>query len=200
MSCEVDMTRCVSLRKDIMPLVEAQTGYKISYNELIVKATAIAINNHPNINVSLIDDEIIHHKETNIGIAVALDDGIVVPVIKNANEKGLASLTKKSKTMTKLARDGKLPPEKMKNGTFTISNLGMYEIDIFTPIINQPESAILGVGRITEKPVVHQGEIALRFMMTLSLSFDHRIIDGVPAAAFLTDLKKILENPNHLML
>jgi pyruvate dehydrogenase E2 component (dihydrolipoamide acetyltransferase) len=124
----------------------------------------------------------------------------MVPVIKDINEKGLAQITEDAKEAGKLARENKLHPNQLKGSTFTISNLGMYAIDAFTPIINQPESAILGVGRILDKPVAVEGSLAVRPMMTLSLSFDHRAMDGAPAAAFLSELKYILENPFELLV
>ncbi|MBM4761203.1 dihydrolipoamide acetyltransferase family protein [Bacillus sp. B15-48] len=200
LTTEVDMTNCINLRKELLPVIEKLNGYRLSYNEVIVKAAAHTLGNHPAINVSLKNNEIIYHSQVNVGFAVAVPNGLVVPVVKSANLLGLAAVTEECKTLAKLTRDGKLLPEQMKNGTFTISNLGMYAIDAFTPIINQPESAILGVGRIVEKPVGVNGEIKLRSMMTLSLSFDHRIIDGAPAAEFLTSLKETLENPYKLII
>lgn len=200
LTSEIDMTNCVTLRQELLPLIESENGYRVSFNDIIVKATAHTLQRHPAINLSLDRNEIVYHEAIHIGFAVALENGLVVPVVKNANLRGLANITAECKELAKLARDRKLLPEQMLNGTFTISNLGMYEVDGFTPIINQPEAAILGVGRIQEKPVAYQGELALRKMMTLSLSFDHRIIDGAPAAAFLTELKEVLEIPYKLLV
>lgn len=200
LTSEIDMTNCVNMRKELLPIIEKQNGYRLSFNEVIVKAVAHTLQNHLSLNVSLQNDEIIHYSTINIGFAVAVPNGLVVPVVKNANQKGLAAITEECKTLGSLAREGKLLPDHMKDGTFTISNLGMYAVDAFTPIINQPEAAILGVGRIQEKPVGVNGEIKLRSMMTLSLSFDHRIVDGAPAAEFLTDLKDVLENPYKLII
>lgn len=200
LTSEVDMTSCVSLRKQLLPIIEKLNGHRLSFNEVILKATAHTLQTFPDINISLEKDEIIYRSNVNVGFAVAVPNGLVVPVVKNAEKLGLAAITERCKTLSKLARNGKLLPEQMQNGTFTISNLGMYAVDAFTPIINQPEAAILGVGRIQEKPVAVNGEIAVRPMMTLSLSFDHRIIDGAPAAAFLTDLKDTLENPFKLII
>lgn len=197
---EIDMTNCVMVRKDLLLEIEKLVGFRLSFNELIMKATALALEKHPNINASLHGNEIIYHKEVNLGFAVAVPDGLYVPVVKNVNKLGLAAITKECKTLGKQARDGKLAPDSLQGGTFTISNLGMYAVDGFSPIINQPQSAILGVGRIQEKPVALNGEIVIRSMMTLSLSFDHRIIDGAPAAAFITDLKDLLENPFKLLI
>ncbi len=200
LTTEVDMSKVIEIRKQILGKIEKQTGYRLSYTEIIIKAVAKTLKNHPNVNASLQGDEIILNDKINIGLAVAIDNGLVVPVVNEAEQKGLAALTEECKTLGKAAREGKLKPDQMTGGTFTISNLGMYAIDAFTPIINKPETAILGVGRINEKPVGINGSIELRPMMSLSLSFDHRTIDGAPAAAFLTDLKTALEMPFELLI
>lgn len=200
LNCEIDMSEAVAVRKQLLGPIEKQTGYRLSYTEIILKATAHALKRHPNINVSLEGNEIVHHAAINVGLAVALEDGLLVPVIKEADRKGLAELTVACKTAGQAAKGSKLTPDEMSGGTFTISNLGMYAVDTFNPVINQPESAILGIGRINEKPVGLNGEIVLRPMMGVGLSFDHRVIDGAPAAAFLTDLKAILENPFELLM
>ena len=158
------------------------------------------LRKHPNLNASVAGEEIVYHSEAHVGLAVALEDGLIVPVIRNADRKSLADLTAECKTLAKLAKEGKLSPDQLAGGTFTISNLGMYAVDAFTPIINLPEAAILGVGRIQEKPVVKDGKIEIRAMMHVSLSFDHRIIDGAPAASFLTDLKHVLEHPYEMLI
>lgn len=200
LNCEIDMAEAVAMRKQLLGPIEKQTGYRLSYTEIILKATAHALKRHPNINVSLEGNEIVQHGAINIGLAVALEDGLLVPVIKNADRKGLAELAVACKTAGRAAKDSKLQPDEMSGGTFTISNLGMYAVDTFNPVINQPESAILGIGRINEKPVGLNGQIVLRPMMGVGLSFDHRVIDGAPAAAFLTDLKAVLENPYELLM
>lgn len=200
LNSEIDMTEVVAMRKQLLGPIEKQTGYRLSYTEIMLKATAHALKRHPNINISLEGNDIIHHEAINIGLAVALEDGLLVPVIKDADKKGLAELTVDCKTAGQKAKGGKLKPDEMSGGTFTISNLGMYAVDTFNPVINQPESAILGIGRINEKPVGLNGQIMLRPMMGVGLSFDHRVIDGAPAAAFLTDLKAVLENPVELLM
>lgn len=198
---EIDMTEVVNVRKQLLPIIEQQEGVRISFNEIIMKATASSLKNNPAINVSLENDkEIIYHADVNLGFAVAVDAGLVVPVLRNVDQKGLGILTKEAKEIAKKARENMLTPDEMQGSTFTISNLGMFAVDGFTPIINQPNAAILGVGRIQEKPVIVDGEVKVRSMMSLSLSFDHRIIDGAPAAQFLTDLKNVLENPYKLMV
>ncbi|WP_174614560.1 dihydrolipoamide acetyltransferase family protein [Virgibacillus ihumii] len=200
LTSEIDMTHVIDVRKSLLPIIEKQTGYRLSYTEILMKATSQVLEAHPRVNASLIDNEIILNKAVNIGLAVAIEDGLIVPSVKDANKKGLAELTKVSKGLGQKARDNKLTPDEMTGSTFSISNLGMYAIDGFTPIINPPETAILGVGRIVEKPVVVDGSVEVRSMMVLSLSFDHRVIDGAPAAAFLTELKERLENPYGLLI
>lgn len=200
LTSEIDMTEVVEMRKVLIPAIESQVGYRVSFNDILIKAVGSTLKSHNNINLSLEGNEIVYHANINIGFAVALTDGLVVPVIKDAANKGLGQITAESKELGNHAKIGSLTSEQMTGGTFTISNLGMYAVDSFNPIINQPESAILGVGRIVEKPVGINGEIKLRSMMILSLSFDHRIIDGAPAAAFLTDLKDMLENPMKLII
>ncbi|NBJ68146.1 MULTISPECIES: dihydrolipoamide acetyltransferase family protein [Clostridia] len=195
LTSEVDMSNAVSLRRALLPTIEQQTGYRLSYTEIIMKAVSYALRLHPRLNASLVENEIIMNHDIHIGLAVALDDALIVPSVKQADTKGLAELTKTSKMLGEKARNNQLSPEEMSGSTFTISNLGMYAIDGFTPIINPPETAILGVGRIMDKPVIVNGEVAVRPMMVTSLSFDHRAIDGAPAAAFLTELKSLLEDP-----
>jgi len=200
LTTDVDMSKAIEVRKALLPTIEAQTGYRVSYTEIIMKATASALKNHPRMNASLIDNEIIMNQAINLGLAVAVEDGLIVPSVSNVDKAGLAELTTISKELGAKARNNKLTPDEMKGSTFTISNLGLYAIDGFTPIINAPETAILGVGRIVEKPVVIDHVVEVRPMMVLSLSFDHRAIDGAPAAAFLTELKERLENPWTLLV
>jgi pyruvate dehydrogenase E2 component (dihydrolipoamide acetyltransferase) len=200
LTTEVDMTKVKELRTSLLPVVEKQTGLRLSFTDILIKATGTALGRHPEVNVSIEGDEIVQHSDVHIALAVAVPDGLMVPVIKDVLGKGLAELTKDAKDIGKRARENKLLPDQLKGSTFTISNLGMFAIDAFTPIINQPESAILGVGRIQDKPVAVNGALEIRPMMTLSLSFDHRAMDGAPAAAFLTELKQVLENPFELLV
>lgn len=200
LNTEVDMTNAIQLRQALMERITRKTGYRLSYTEIIIKSVAHALTLHPMLNASLNGNVIELHSDVNIGLAVAIPNGLVVPVIRNADKFGFAELTEESKLLAKKARDNKITPSDLQGGTFTISNLGMYAVDSFTPIINQPESAILGVGRIKEQVVSINGKIEARPFMSLSLSFDHRVIDGAPAAHFLTDLKEILENPYELMV
>jgi pyruvate dehydrogenase E2 component (dihydrolipoamide acetyltransferase) len=200
LTSEIDMTKVKEIRAQLLPTIEKQTGFRLSFTEVIVKAVGLVLSRYPAVNASIMDDEIVYNEHVNIGLAVAIEDGLMVPVMKNVNTKGLSTLTMEAKEIGKRAREQKLLPDQMKGSTFTISNLGMYAIDTFTPIINLPETAILGVGRIQEKPVVINQEIVIRPMMAVSLSFDHRAIDGAPAAEFLTELKHVLENPFELLV
>lgn len=135
-----------------------------------------------------------------MGIAVDTERGLIVPVLRDADKKGLAAISQESKDLAERAHQNKLSPDEMRGGTFTLTNLGAYEVDAFTPLINLPETAILGVGRILARPAVHKGEIAIRQMMALSLSFDHRVVDGGPAARFLQEVKGLIEEPALLLL
>ncbi len=168
---------------------------KVSYNDLVVKFVAKALTEFPILNASVDGNSIILKHYINMGVAVAIDDGLLVPNIKDCDKKSLTEIHEEVKTFAEQARSGKLPMEALKGGTFTITNLGMYGIDSFTPIINQPEVAILGLTTMEDKAVVRNGEIVIRPMMTLSLTADHRIIDGATAAEFLQRVKNLLENP-----
>jgi pyruvate dehydrogenase E2 component (dihydrolipoamide acetyltransferase) len=200
LTSEVDMLNVKEVRNQLLPIIQELTGERLSYTEILMKAVSKTLERHPIINASLQNDSIIYHKKINIGLAVSVPNGLVVPVIENVDQLGLSALTKECKQISKSARTGKLKPDQLTGSTFTISNLGMYAVDSMTPIINQPESAILAVGQIKDKPVGVNGSIQLRPMMTLNLSIDHRIIDGAPAAAFLTELKELLENPTLLLV
>jgi len=151
-------------------------------------------------NSTLEKDQIKIFEDVNVGVAVATEAGLVVPVIHNADRKSLKEVSSALKELVEKAREGKLTREKLSGGTFTVTNLGMFGVDVFTPIINPPETAILGVGRIVEKPVVVGKEIVVKPVMHLSLSFDHRVVDGVPAAQFLQKVKEIIESSESLLV
>jgi len=196
----VDMSEVIRLLKRC----NQNTDKKISINDFLVFIVAIVLAEQPNMKCSLIDEEIVFHKEVNIGVAVALKEGLIVPVIKNANKKSLSILSKETKKLIKLARERKLMPDDYKGGTFTVSNLGMFGIEQFTAIINPPEAAILAVGGIKKAPIVVTGEegvekIEIRSLMKITLSVDHRLIDGVMAANFLKQIKYYLEFPEGLI-
>lgn len=188
----VDVADLLALRSSINKELED----KITITDMLVKIAARALKMRPNINIALDGDQIRQYREPHIGVAVALDNGLVVPVIKNADNKTLSSISSEIKQLARRAKNGQLSAEEMQGGTFTVTNVGAYNsVDWFSPIINQPESAILGIGRTTERPVVVGGQVTIRPMMGISLSFDHRVIDGAPAAEFLGVLLNLIEKP-----
>ena len=168
---------------------------KVSYTDILVKLVAVALREFPLLNCSVDGDNIIYKNYVNMGVAVALDNGLVVPNVRDADKKGLREISAEVKELANLARTGGLPMDHLSGGTFTITNLGMYGIESFSPIINQPEVAILGVNTIVEKPVVIDGEICVRPILNLSLTADHRVVDGSVAAQFLQRVKKLIECP-----
>lgn len=193
---EVNVDKTIALRSK---LNAKNTDVRFSYTDILVKMAAVALRNYPKLNSSITEDSIILHDKVNVGVAVALDDGLIVPVVKDADRKGLKAITKETKDLISKARSNTLSPDEMAGATFTISNLGGYDIDGFTPVINLPEAAILGVGRIVKKPIVNENdEIVPASMMVLSLSFDHRVIDGAQAAEFLKAIKGYLEDPDNM--
>lgn len=173
---------------------------KVTYTDLLVKIAAKALLEFPLMNASVEVQEIVLHHEAHIGVAVGLEDGLVVPVVKHADRKGLKEISQEVRTLAEKARNNGLTPDEMSGSTFTITNLGMYGMESFTPIINQPEVAILGVNTIVETPVVIDGQITVRPLMNLSLTADHRVIDGAVAAKFLQRLKQYAEKPGLLLL
>src|SRR4029450_1953310 len=192
LTTEVDVTEAMTLRAGL-PRQWPESG--LSPLHLVIKATARALKEHPRMNAVQKEHEVELVPEIHIGVAVSLEEGLLVPTIQRADAKHLAQIASESRDLSTKAREGRATYEEVTRGTFTITNLGAYGIDAFTPIINPPQVGILGMGRVVEKPVVYQGEIAKRSMMFLSLTFDHRVIDGPPAAAFLHTLKDHLEDP-----
>lgn len=184
----------VTMEADMSNAVKLHEVKQVSYTGILVKAVAQALEEHRNLNSTLDGERIIIYEDINIGVAVAAENGLFVPVVHNANEKSLVQVTSALKELVEKVRDGRLAKEDVSGGTFTITNLGMYGVDMFIPIINPPEAAILGVGKTTEKPVIVDSEIRIRPMICLSLSYDHRIVDGAPAAKFLQKVKQILES------
>ncbi|MCZ2808141.1 MAG: dihydrolipoamide acetyltransferase family protein [Candidatus Bathyarchaeota archaeon] len=184
----------VTMEADMSNAVKLHEVKQVSYTGILVKAVAQALEEHRNLNSTLDGERIMIYEDINIGVAVAAENGLFVPVVHNANEKSLVQVTSALKELVAKVRDGRLAKEDVIGGTFTITNLGMYGVDMFIPIINPPEAAILGVGKTTEKPVIVDSEIRIRPMMCLSLSYDHRIVDGAPAAKFLQKVKQILES------
>ncbi len=173
---------------------------KVSFNDLVIKAVALALVRIPQVNVSFAEDRLIQKKQVHIGMAVALEQGLIVPVIRNADQRRILDIARESQRLAELARTGKLRPEDFSGGTFTVSNLGMFDVDSFTAVINPPESAILAVGSITPTPVVVDGQVTVRDRMKVTLSSDHRAIDGTTAARFLQEVKRLLEEPFGLLV
>ena len=196
---EVDATAFVELRGMLNDKLQARE-VSLTYTDLLVKVVASALREHPRLNATLTDEGIHLLPEVNIGVAVALEDGLVVPVVQNADKERLSEISAQVRSFAERARNNQLTPGELQGGTFTITNLGNFGIDAFTPIINPPESAILGVGRILKKPVVHEDEIVIRSMLTLSLTFDHRVIDGAPAALFLQTVSGYIQDPYLLLV
>ena len=188
---EVDMDNAIAAREAI----NAKSGSKVSFNDMIIKAVAASLRKHPKVNADWIGEAIRYNNHIHVGVAVAVEEGLVVPVVKFADTKGIAQLGSEIKDLASRARDKKIKPEEMQGGTFAVSNLGMYGIEDFTSIINPPNGCILSVGQIKQTPVVKNGEIVPGNVLKLSLSCDHRVVDGAIGSEFLQTLKNLLENP-----
>ena len=195
---DVELTGLMALRKQLNERPGAD--YKLSVNDLIIKATALALTRVPDANVAYTEGAILKFKRVDMAIAVAIDGGLITPIIKDCAAKGLATISKEAKELAGKAREGKLKPEEYQGGTFSISNLGMFGIKGFTSIINPPQGAILSVGAGEDRAVVKNGALAIANMLTLNLAVDHRCIDGAVGAAFLKELKSLIEDPIALML
>ena len=191
LSISVDMDNAISSRKAI----NAKLGHKISFNDIIVKASAMSLREHPTVNSSWRGDVIRRNEHVNVGVAVAVEEGLLVPVVRYTDTKTLSEISKEIKAFAQGAKDKKLQPADWEGSTFTISNLGMFGIDEFTAIINTPDACILAVGGIQQVPVVKEGQIVPGNVMKLTLSCDHRVVDGASGAAFLQSLKAYIENP-----
>jgi pyruvate dehydrogenase E2 component (dihydrolipoamide acetyltransferase) len=192
LTSEIDMTNVGKLREQMSA---AGDQFKVSVNDIIIKAVAIALTRHPEVNAHWMGDHIRYFSAAHIGMAVATDDGLIVPVIRDAHLKGLGAIGKEARELAKRARERKLQPAEFSGGTFSVSNLGMFGIDQFTAIINPPEAAILAVGATETKPVWENGQFVPRQRMRVTMSCDHRIIDGAVGARFLQTLKLLLESP-----
>lgn len=197
---EVDATELKSLRAKLIDTVKESVGVKLTMTDLIVMAVSRILPKHQALNSAWTDEGIFRYKDINIAIAVGLDEGLYVPVVKNVNKKSLKEIAKESKELAEKVKTGKLLPADQEGNTFTISNVGMYGITTFTPIINMPSSAILGVGATQDKFVPVNGEAKIKPIMNLSLTSDHRVIDGTVAAKFLKELKELLENPLSMLV
>jgi pyruvate dehydrogenase E2 component (dihydrolipoamide acetyltransferase) len=192
LTTEIEMDRAAEIRKQLNALDESN---KISLNDIIIKVAAIALRQHPRVNASFHEKSLRYYERADIGVAVAIEDGLITPVVRGAETKSFGQISREVRELAERARSRKLKPEEYTGATFSISNLGMFGIDEFTAVINPPEAAILAVGAATPKPVVRDGEIVVRQMMRVTMSCDHRVIDGATGAQFLQTFKRILENP-----
>jgi pyruvate dehydrogenase E2 component (dihydrolipoamide acetyltransferase) len=197
LTSEIEMDRAAEMRKGINAL---DPELKISVNDIIIKVAASALTQHPQVNASFQDNIIRYYEHADIGVAVAIEEGLITPVIRAADQKSLSEIAGEVRELAERARNRKLRPEEYTGATFSISNLGMFGIDEFTAVINPPEGAILAVGAMTAKPVVRDSQVVVRQMMRVTMSCDHRIVDGATGARFLQTFKKILENPLYLVV
>ena len=193
---EFNMDNAISFRNQYNSIPDT----KISFNDIIIKAVAFSLKKHPQVNSKWEDHQITHHHHVHIGVAVAVDDGLVVPIVRFADERNLKQIGSSVKDYAARAQDKKLKPEEMDGSTFTISNLGMFGIQEFTSIINQPNGAILSVGAIVEKPVIKSGNVVVGNTMKLTLACDHRVVDGATGAQFLKTLREYVENPLTMLI
>jgi pyruvate dehydrogenase E2 component (dihydrolipoamide acetyltransferase) len=192
LTAEFDLGRVTEMREAM-----AQMGpeFKVSVNDVVLKAVATALAKHPEVNAHWLGDKIRYHNRVHLGMAVATDDGLIVPVIWDADRKRMSDISREAKELAKRARERKLKPEEFTGSTFSVSNLGMFGIDQFTAIINPPEVGILAIGALEEKPVVVDGAITTRKRMRVTMSCDHRVVDGALGARFLQTLRRLIENP-----
>ena len=197
LTSEIEMDRAAEMRRNVNAL---DPELKISINDIVIKVAAAALIQHPAVNASFQDKFIRHYERADIGVAVAIEDGLITPVIRSADQKSLSEIASEVREFADRARTRRLRPEEYTGATFSISNLGMFGIDEFTAVINPPEGAILAVGAMTPKPVVRENEIVIRQVMRVTMSCDHRVVDGATGAKFLQTFKKILENPLYLVV
>ncbi|MHA2076677.1 MAG: dihydrolipoamide acetyltransferase family protein [Candidatus Thorarchaeota archaeon] len=195
MITEIDMTETVEIRSEINEKVEKAHGIRVSFNDIIVKAVADTLEKFPKFNATLSGNDLHIFKEINIGVAMATDDGLIVATVRDANKKSITDIAIQTKEFGKRARQNDLKPEELTGSTFTVSNLGPFQVDLFIPVINPPETAILALGQIKKKPFVVDDKVVIRSTMMASCAVDHRILDGAPAGEFLAALKETLENP-----
>jgi len=198
---EVDVTGLVSLRQSLISRLEGKYGFRVSYTHLLIKAAAQALRQHPIVNSSLVDEEIRIFSNINIAMAVALDNGgLLTPVIRQADRKSIIEIAQEAIKLTQQVRTRRFNLDDLQGGTFTVTNAGMYGTDFVTPLINAPQSAALGVGRLVAKPVVRDNQIVIRTIMGLSLTYDHRVLTGATAAQFFQTLEDIIEKPTRIDL
>ena len=196
LNIELEMDNMISFRKQF---IQTQ-NIKISFNDIIAKAVSLSLAKHPKVNSRWYDDKIIFNEHVHLGVAVAVDDGLIVPIVKFANSKDLPQINFEIKDFAERAKNKKLTPAEIEGSTFTISNLGMFGIESFTSIINQPNSAILSIGAIVQKPIIKNNEVVAGNTMKLTLACDHRTVDGATGSLFLKTLKEYIENPVSILI
>ncbi|HVG37883.1 MAG TPA: pyruvate dehydrogenase complex dihydrolipoamide acetyltransferase [Pyrinomonadaceae bacterium] len=197
LTAEIEMDKAVELRRS---LNELNPEMKVSLNDLIIKVVAVALQQHPQVNASYQDKVVRYYERSDIGVAVAIEDGLITPIIRSADTKSVGAIAREMRELAERARARKLRPEEFMGATFSVSNLGMFGIDEFTAVINPPEAAILAVGAALAKPVVRDGEVVVRQIMRVTMSCDHRVIDGATGAKFLQTFKQIMENPLYMLI
>ena len=200
LTSEVDMERAAEAREALNKQLGDQGASKVSFNDIVIKATALALVKHRACNAWFQEDHIRYWNEVHLGMAVAVEDGLITPVVRNADQKSLSQISVEARALADKARRRQLKPDEYTGATFSVSNLGMFDIDQFTAVINPPEAGILAVGTVVEKPVVLEGQVVPRKRLRLTMSCDHRVIDGATGAAFLKTLKQMLENPLAMLL
>jgi len=196
---EVDVTESLRFLELVREEYKKDAAVRVSLNDIVILAASRALKRFPRMNSNLVGEEILVFDAVNMGIAVALPEGLIVPVLVNADKKGLLQIAREARVLARKAREGTLQVDEVTGGAFTITNVSMFQVDGFTPILKPPETGILGVGRVKEKPAVYKGQIAVRSMMVLSLTFDHQVVDGAPANEFLQTVARYLEEPNLIM-
>jgi pyruvate dehydrogenase E2 component (dihydrolipoamide acetyltransferase) len=201
LTVEIEMDEVMRVRKELNARAEKNSGdYKLSVNDFITRACALALMQVPAANASYNGASALMYKHADISVAVAIEGGLITPIVKKAETKGLAQISREMKDLGKRAREGKLKPEDYQGGTFSLSNLGMFGIKEFGAIVNPPQGCILAVGKSEQRPVVKEGALSIATMMSVTLSVDHRVVDGAIGAQFLDALKKLLEDPLTMML
>jgi pyruvate dehydrogenase E2 component (dihydrolipoamide acetyltransferase) len=199
LTIDVDMSRVVAARKRVNALVES-SGDRVSFNDFVLKAAAAALVRHPDCNAAWHGDHIKRFRHVHMGVAVAIDDGLITPVVKHADRKGLVQISREVKEMAGRAREKRLQPDEYTGATFSVSNLGMFGIHEFTAIINPPEAGILAIGGVEDTPVVVNGEVVVQPRMRVTMSCDHRVIDGAQGSRFLQTFKAMLEEPAAILV
>jgi pyruvate dehydrogenase E2 component (dihydrolipoamide acetyltransferase) len=195
----VDATRIQALRVELLPFIEKKCGVRITITDLMMKITGAALREHPVINTRWTDKGVLYLPEVNMGMAMALDEGLIVPVIKNINARSLGQVAQDRAALIEKGRKNLFLPDDITGSTFTLSSMGMFGLETFTAVINQPENAILAVGAILDKPVALKGEVVIRPMMSVNLTYDHRAIDGAEAGKFMRTLKEMIEEPLYIL-